>query len=70
MLLFFGYLWGRHGRNHYHRESQYLINPPTNAQDLRDVGSIPESGRRKWQLTSVFLPGESHGHRSLESYGP
>ena len=27
------------------------------------VGKIP--WRRKWQPTSVFLPGKSHGHRSL-----
>ena len=26
--------------------------------------------RRKWQLTPVFLPGESHGQRSLEGYSP
>ena len=25
--------------------------------------------RRKWQPTSVFLPGESHGRRSLADYG-
>ena len=25
-------------------------------------------GRRKWQPTPVFLPGESHGQRSLEGY--
>ena len=24
--------------------------------------------RRKWQLTPVFLPGKSHGHRSLLGY--
>ena len=24
--------------------------------------------RRKWQPTPVFLPGESHGQRSLEGY--
>ena len=39
------------------------------AGDIRDVGSIPGSGRRpwmrKWQPTSVFLPGESRGQRSL-----
>ena len=28
------------------------------------VGKIP--WRRKWQPTPVFLPGESHGQRSLE----
>ena len=31
-------------------------------------GKIPR--RRKWQLTPVFLPGESHGQRSLASYSP
>ena len=25
---------------------------------------------RKWQPTPVFLPGESHGQRSLVSYSP
>ena len=32
------------------------------------VGMIP--WRRKWQLTPVFLPGESHGLRSLVDYSP
>ena len=31
------------------------------------VGKIP--GKRAWQLTAVFLPGESHGQRSLVGYG-
>ena len=26
--------------------------------------------RRKWQPTPVFLPGESHGQRSLGDYNP
>ena len=26
--------------------------------------------RRKWQPTPVFLPGKSHGHRSLVGYSP
>ena len=26
--------------------------------------------RREWLPTSVFLPGESHGQRSLASYSP
>ena len=26
--------------------------------------------RREWQPTPVFLPGESHGRRSLAGYGP
>ena len=32
------------------------------------VGKIP--WRRAWQPTPVFLPGESHGQRSLEDCGP
>ena len=32
------------------------------------VGKIP--WRRKWQHTPVFLPGESHGRRSLVGYSP
>ena len=46
-------------------------NPPANAGDIRDVGLIPESGRRRaWQPTPVYLPGESHGQRSLARYSP
>ena len=45
-------------------------NPPANAGDTRDTGSIPGSGRfpwrRKWQPIPVFLFGKSHGQRSLE----
>ena len=26
--------------------------------------------RRKWQLTAIFSPGESHGQRCLEGYSP
>ena len=48
-------------------------NPPANARDIRDTGSIPGSRRpwrRAWQPTPVFLPGESHGQRSLVGYSP
>ena len=38
-------------------------NPPDNAGDIRDLGSIPGLGRtpwrRSWQSTPIFLPGES-----------
>ena len=49
-------------------------NPPANARDLRDavfdpwVRKIP--WRRAQQPTSLFLPGEPHGQRSLVGYGP
>ena len=49
-------------------------NPHANAGDIRDKGLIPELGRfpwrRAWQPTPVFLPGESHGQRSLAGYSP
>ena len=37
------------------------------------MGSIPESGNcfgEEMQPTPVFLPGESHGQRSLVGYSP
>ena len=48
-------------------------NPPAIMGDARDKGSIPGSGRswrRKWHPTSVCLPGEFHGQRSLAGYSP
>ena len=49
-------------------------NPPTNAGDIRDACFIPGFARFPWrrarQPTPVFLPGESHGQRSLEGYSP
>ena len=46
--------------------------PPASAADVRDVGSIPGSGRSPGggQSTSVFLPGEPRGQRSLVGYSP
>ena len=32
------------------------------------VGKRPS--RKKWQATPVFLPGKSHGERSLAGYSP
>ena len=46
-------------------------NPPANAGDtglIPGVGKIP--WRREWQPTSVFLPGEFPGQRSLVGYSP
>ena len=49
-------------------------NPPANAGDARAWGFNPWVGkilwRRKWQPSPVFLPGKSHGQRSLEGYCP
>ena len=47
-------------------------NPPATAGDIRDMGSIPESGRPSGEghgnPDQYSLPGESHGQRSLASY--
>ena len=42
------------------------------ACNLGNAGSIPGKipWRRAWQPTPVFLPGESHGRRSLVGYNP
>ena len=48
-------------------------NSPINAGDMRH-GINPWVGKIPWrwgrQATPVFLPGESHGQRSLVGYGP
>jgi len=50
-----------------------IKNSPANAGDMRcafepRIGKIP--WRRAWQPTPVFLPGKSHGQRSLVGYSP
>ena len=49
-------------------------NPPANAGDVRDTGSIPGSGKSPegghGNSLQLFLPGESHGQRSLAGYNP
>ena len=47
-------------------------NLPANAGDRGDAGSIPGSERSAGEGngTPVFLPGESHGQRSLSGYSP
>ena len=49
-------------------------NSPVNAGDIRDVGLILGSGRfpggGHGNPLLVFLPGESHGQRSLAGYNP
>ena len=48
--------------------AQMVKNPPANAGDLRDTGSVPGSGRspgerRKWQPIPVFFSGKFHEQR-------
>ena len=49
-------------------------NPPAKCRRRERRGSSPGVGktpwRRKWQPTPVFLPGKSHGQRSLVGYSP
>ena len=48
--------------------------PPASAGDVKDVDSVPGSGRisrkRKCQPAPVFLLGESQGQRSLLGCSP
>ena len=48
-------------------------NPPANTEDLGEAGSIPGSGRSPGRGNGnplQYLPGESHGQRSLAGYSP
>ena len=52
-------------------EGAFHKEPACQAGDLpRDAGLIPGCWREEWLLTPVFLPGESHGQRSLVGYSP
>ena len=53
---------------------QTLVTSTKGNIDIIDESLIPGSGRSlqggTWQPTPVFLPGESHGQRSLVGYTP
>ena len=63
-----------HGLTSSSRLALVVNNLPANAGVARDTDLIPGSGRSPgggaWQPTPVFLPGESHGQRSLLGYSP
>ena len=68
--VFFFFFFG-----HTAQASQVVLlvkNLPANAEDIRDMGSIPGKipWRRVWQSTPIFLPGKFHGQRSLVGYSP
>ena len=47
------------------------VNNPSAMQETQVLSLGQEDPlRRKWQLTSVFLPGKFHGQRSLVDYSP
>ena len=50
-------------------ESEQVKNLPA----MQEPGSIPgleDYLKKEWQPTPVFLPGKSHGQRSLAGYSP
>jgi len=52
-----------------------LVDGKESACNVGDPGLIPGLGRspgegNEWQPTPIFLPGESHGQRSLVGYSP
>ena len=53
-------------------ELPWWLSGKESACQAGDMGSSPRLGRfpwrRKWQPTAVFLPGKSHGQRSLVGY--
>ena len=63
ILLNMGFPGGASGK-----EPAYQCRRPKRCRFHAWVGKIP--WRRAWQPTPVFLPGESHGQRSLVGYGP
>ena len=50
--------------------AQTVKNPPAMQETLARSLGREDPLQRKWQLTPVFLPRESHGQRSLVGYGP
>ena len=55
----YGLPWWLHGKESAYNAGDFGFHPWV----------IKFPWRRKWQLTAVFLPGESHGQRSLTGYG-
>ena len=59
---------------HRYPSGAVVKNPPANAGNTWDTGCVPGLRRclwiRKWQPTPVFLPGKSHGERSLAGCSP
>ena len=51
--------------------SQLVKNLPVMEETgVQSLGWEDAPGGRKWQPSPVFLPGESHGQRSLAGYSP
>ena len=60
-----------HAHTHTHKAAKYQISQVKEFSAFLCMGKIKGfCWRRKWQPTPVFLPGESHGQRSLVGYSP
>ena len=61
-------------KDKYYMGGSEVKNPPSDACHCRrhrfDSWVMKIPWRRKWQPTPVFLPGKSHGQRSLMGYSP
>ena len=51
-------------------QSQGLSRSSTNSYSINECSLCLKLIKRKWEPTPVFLPGESHGQRSLAGYSP
>ena len=66
MILVLSYVWSKG-----FPDGSVVKNPPANAGDTHSIpGSRRFPWRRTWQSTPVFLPGKSHGQKSLAGYSP
>ena len=65
-------LWG--DTRHYSFPSGSVVKNPPAVQETQETRARSlgweDPWRRAWQPTPVFLPGESHGQRSVAGYSP
>ena len=59
--------WGFHGSSEAKKKKKNTYQCRRRGFD-HWIGNIP--WKRKWQFTPVFLPGKSHGQRSVVGYSP
>ena len=73
MILSTGFIWYHHIQSRASQVALVEKNPPS-VQEMQETWFDPWVGgcpwRRAWQPTPVFLPGESHGQKSLVGYSP
>ena len=66
--------WDTSGMSGVSQVALVAKNPPVQCRRHKRCGFDPWIGKiprgREWQPTPVFLPGESHGQRSLAGYNP